>query len=133
MNQRWDTCMIPSRTRLPGTRIESAGSPPWQRLPARNWSGPSGNSGSRDGRPDLMKKLREYLKENVFVTARGNYLQAAFMCTYEAMGANSILLATDYPYDDSEECMAFLKGLPLSKEDKARTCFGNASRIGLSV
>ncbi|MBU2499673.1 MAG: amidohydrolase family protein [Proteobacteria bacterium] len=86
-----------------------------------------------DARPDLKKKPSDYLKEKVFVTTSGNYLQAAFMCTYEAMGVNRILLATDYPYEDSDECMAFLEGLPLSQEDKERIYFGNASRIGLSV
>jgi predicted TIM-barrel fold metal-dependent hydrolase len=50
-----------------------------------------------DARPDLERKPSDYLKENTFVTTSANYLPAAFMCTYEALGMDRILLATDYP------------------------------------
>jgi hypothetical protein len=40
------------------------------------------------------------------------------MCTYEAMGIDRILLATDYPYEDSNERMQFLERLPIAQEDK---------------
>jgi len=84
-----------------------------------------------DARPDLEKKPSEYLRENVFITTSGNYLQPAFMCTYEAMGIERILLATDYPYEDSGECMQFLEGLPISQEDKDKIYSLNANRLGI--
>ena len=34
------------------------------------------------------------------------------------MGIEKILLATDYPYEDSKECMQFLQGLPITQEAK---------------
>ena len=49
-------------------------------------------------RPKLLKKPGEYLKENVFVATSGNCFKPAFMCTYEALGVENILLGTDYPY-----------------------------------
>ena len=82
-----------------------------------------------DARPELKKKPSDYLKENVYVTTSGNYLQAAFMCTYEAMGVDRILLATDHPYEDSDECMAFLDGLPIPQEDKDKILMGNAKKL----
>lgn len=85
-----------------------------------------------DGRPDLRRKPSDYLKENVFVTTSGNYLPAAFICTYEAMGIGRILLATDYPYEDSNECLEFLEGLPITQEDRDKIYFLNASQIGIS-
>ena len=62
----------------------------------------------------------------------GNYLPAAFMCTYEAMGIDRILLATDYPYEDSNECVQFLEGLPITQEDSDKIYFLNAGQIGIA-
>jgi uncharacterized protein len=82
-------------------------------------------------RPNLKKKPSEYLKENVFVTTSGNYLQPAFMCTYEAMGIDRILLSTDYPYEDSDECLQFLESLPINDEDKDKMYSLNAGHLGI--
>jgi predicted TIM-barrel fold metal-dependent hydrolase len=84
-------------------------------------------------RPTLSKKPSEYLQHNVFVTTSGNYYQPAFMCTYEAMGIDKILLGTDYPYEDTEECIQFLEGLPLSQEDKDKIYTRNAAQLGIMI
>jgi predicted TIM-barrel fold metal-dependent hydrolase len=86
-----------------------------------------------DARPDLKKKPSEYLKENMFVTTSGNYLQAAFECTREALGLDRILLATDYPYEDSTECMDFIDSLSLTPGDMEKVCCRNAAQLGLDV
>ena len=84
-------------------------------------------------RPSLSKKPSEYLKNNVFVTTSGNYYEPAFMCTREAMGIDRILLGTDYPYEDSDECIDFIERLPLSEEDKEKIYFKNAGQLGITV
>jgi len=84
-------------------------------------------------RCQIKKKPSEYLKENMLVTTSGNYLKPAFMCTKEALGIEKILLGTDYPYEDSGECLAFLETLPLSNEDKEKICFLNAAQVGVGT
>ena len=84
-----------------------------------------------DARPKLEKKPSEYMRENVLVTTSGNYLKSAFMCAYEAMGIDRILLGTDYPYEDSCECLAFLEGLPISRAEKDNVYSLNANRVGI--
>jgi predicted TIM-barrel fold metal-dependent hydrolase len=84
-------------------------------------------------RPNLAKKPSQYFKSNVFVTTSGNYFTPAFMCTYEALGIDKILLGTDYPYEDPDECLQFLEGLPLSKEEKDKIYFINAGQLGITV
>lgn len=84
-----------------------------------------------DARPNLERKPSEYLKMNMFVSTSGNYLPTAFMCAYEAMGIDRILFATDYPYEDSNECVQFLEGLPVSQQDREKIYFRNASQIGI--
>jgi hypothetical protein len=86
-----------------------------------------------DVRPKLGRKPSEYFKENVFVATSGNYFQPAFMCTYEAMGIERMLLATDYPFEDPNECIKFLEGLPISQEDKDKIYFLNARQIGVTL
>ena len=84
-------------------------------------------------RPKLSRKPSEYLKDNVFVTTSGNYFTPAFMCTYEALGAENILLGTDYPYEDPEECIEFLESLPLSQVEKEEIYSVNARRLGFTL
>ena len=83
--------------------------------------------------PELKKKPSDYLKENMFVTTSGNYLEPAFMCTKEALGIDRVLLGTDFPYEDSSECMQFLEGLPLSLEEREKIYLTNAGRVGVTI
>ena len=84
-----------------------------------------------EARPKLKKKPSEYLKNNVFVTTSGNHYTPAFMCTYEAMGIDRILLGTDFPYEDTEECMQFVKQLPIAQEEKEKVYYRNATQLGI--
>jgi predicted TIM-barrel fold metal-dependent hydrolase len=82
-------------------------------------------------RPKISKKPSEYLRNNIFVTTSGNYYEPAFRCTYEALGIDRILLATDYPYEDTNECMRFLQRINLRDTEKDKIYFLNAKRIGI--
>lgn len=84
-------------------------------------------------RPKLEKRPSEYLRGNVYVTTSGNYYEPAFQCTREAMGLDRILLGTDYPYEDMEECIAFVEGLPLNEGEKELIYGGNARALGFGV
>lgn len=44
----------------------------------------------------------------------------------------NILLGTDYPYEDPEECLAFSEGLTLPQADKEAIYWGNAHRLGFT-
>lgn len=71
-------------------------------------------------RPNLAKRPSRYLRENVFITTSGNYYEPAFMCAYQAMGIDRILLATDYPYENSDECMRFIESLAIPAREKEK-------------
>ena len=85
-----------------------------------------------ESRPQLAKRPSEYLRDNVYVTTSGNTYQPAFMCTAEAMGIDRILLGTDYPYEDPEECLQFLESLPLSPAEKEKIYYRNAAQLGMT-
>jgi predicted TIM-barrel fold metal-dependent hydrolase len=82
-------------------------------------------------RPNLVKRPSDYLRENVFVTTSGNYFKGAFLCTYEALGIDRILLSVDYPYEDVDACIRFIEGLPISQEEREKIYYRNAQRIGI--
>jgi uncharacterized protein len=81
--------------------------------------------------PVLKQKPSYYLRNNMFVTTSGNYLQPAFVCARDAMGIDRVLLGTDYPYEDSEECMQFLKSIPMSGADREKIYSLNAGQLGI--
>lgn len=80
-------------------------------------------------RPKLAQNPSYYLRNNVFVTTSGNYYQPAFNCTIEAMGIDRILLGTDYPYENPEECISFIDSLPLKKIDRNKILSKNAEKL----
>jgi predicted TIM-barrel fold metal-dependent hydrolase len=82
-------------------------------------------------RPNLAKRPSDYLKENMYVTTSGNYFKGAFQCTCEAVGIDRILLATDYPYEDSDECIRFVEGLPITQTEKEKIYYLNARKFGI--
>ena len=69
----------------------------------------------------------------MFVTTSGNYYKPAFMCTREAMGIDRILLGTDYPYEDTTECLDFIEGLPIGEKEKEQVYYGNAEKLGIQM
>ena len=83
-------------------------------------------------RPRLDKKPSEYLKNNVFLTTSGNYYEPAFMCARAAFGIDRILLGTDFPYEDQQECIDFLEKLPIPETEKEKVYSGNARQLRIS-
>jgi uncharacterized protein len=81
----------------------------------------------------LAKKPSEYFRENFFVTTSGNYYQPAFMCTYEGLGIDRILLGTDYPYEFPAACIEFVEDLPITKEEKESIYYRNAEGLGITT
>lgn len=80
---------------------------------------------------ELKRKPSNYLRENFMVTTSGNYLEAAFRCTRDALGIGNIMLGTDYPFDNPKECFAFLDSLGLSEEERFALYQGNAAKVGI--
>jgi len=80
--------------------------------------------------PDLERVPSDYLRDNMVMTTSGNYLPAAFHCTREALGIEKIMLGTDYPYEEMDECMGYLEGLGMSEAEKAQLYYENAAALG---
>lgn len=77
----------------------------------------------------LEMKPSDYLKRNFAITTSGmNHVPALKYCL-EVLGAENILWAIDYPYQDCDEAVAFLNEAPISDEDRATIYARNAERL----
>jgi 5-carboxyvanillate decarboxylase len=80
-------------------------------------------------RPALAKRPSEYLRENFVVTTSGmNWAPALRLCI-DALGADKVLFAIDYPFQDSAEALAGFNAAPLSPDERAAILHRNAERV----
>jgi len=70
-----------------------------------------------------------YLKTNVFATSSGVFDQPVFDCAVAMLGIDRLMFSVDYPFQDSETAMEFLRHCALSPDDKERFAHGNADQL----
>lgn len=79
--------------------------------------------------PRIRKRPSEYFLENFYVDTAGVFHEPSLQCTYETVGKNRILFATDYPLEDSSKGKAFLARSRIPEEDKGRIYGTNAAEL----
>ena len=70
-----------------------------------------------------------YLRHNLYITTSGVCDAPPLLCAMLALGADHILFATDYPFEDMATATEFLRGAPISDADRAKIAHGNAERL----
>ena len=70
-----------------------------------------------------------YVKNNFLVTTSGMTFTPAFICTYLALGADNILFASDYPYENSNLAVKEMEAMPICDVDKNKIMYRNAENI----
>lgn len=85
------------------------------------------------GHPDPYvknkKTFTEYFKDkNILVTTSGISDTMVIEFVIKAIGADNIMLATDYPFEDFKASVDFIKNLPISNEDKDKILYKNAEK-----
>lgn len=77
----------------------------------------------------LPKSLSEYFKKNFYISTSGMCFQPPFICAYEALGADRILFAVDYPRESNETAVQFIDSLPIPDSDKQKILHLNAQKL----
>jgi len=80
-------------------------------------------------KPSLQRKPSDYLKTNFIVTTSGIFFQPALLCASLALGIDRITFAIDYPYEDTEEALRFMREAPLADSDKEKIYHTTADRL----
>jgi predicted TIM-barrel fold metal-dependent hydrolase len=73
--------------------------------------------------------FREIFCNNFYVTTSGNFSNPALLCCVMEMGIDHILYAVDWPFVMNPPGTAWMAGVPLCDEDKAKILSGNAKRL----
>lgn len=77
----------------------------------------------------LELKPSEYFRRNVWITTSGMFDHDALDYCLAKVGAERVLFAVDYPYEDSEVATRFLAEANLDDEQRAAISHRNAERL----
>jgi 5-carboxyvanillate decarboxylase len=80
-------------------------------------------------RPALSLTPSEYLKRNFAITTSGMNWAPVLRFCIEAVGADNIMFAIDYPYQTTEDAVRFLDQAEITDEDRRKIYHRNAERI----
>jgi len=74
-------------------------------------------------------KPSEVFRRNFAITTSGVQHSPALRYAIEVVGADSIMFAIDYPYEESRPAVAFMDSVDISEEDRAKIYHRNAERL----
>lgn len=77
----------------------------------------------------LARRPSAYFGSNILITTSGVSSPAALAGAVLAIGADAIMFAVDYPFEDTAEAVRFLERAPISDADRAKIGHGNAERV----
>lgn len=79
------------------------------------------------GRP--QKKPSEYIKNNFYVTISGMFWPTVIQFACQAMGAERVMFAVDYPIESNEKAVQSVENTKLSASDREKILHLNAERV----
>lgn len=97
-------------------------------LPFLIWRAQNHLNKRRRGMP-AQKPLPQYLNENFYVTTSGQFTLPPLVCTMLQMGADRIMFATDYPFEEISDACVWFDGLQISESDKKKIARGTANEL----
>lgn len=80
-------------------------------------------------RPKLALTPSEYFRRNFMITTSGVNWHAPLKFCIEVLGADNIMWAVDYPYQETHEAVRFMNSAPILDEDKKKIFHRNAERV----
>lgn len=83
---------------------------------------------SKSGRR-LKRKPSEYVKDNITITTSGMNTHDVLNYNHTVLGADHIMFAIDYPYQESVEAATFMQTATLPEADMEKITHGNAERL----
>jgi 5-carboxyvanillate decarboxylase len=84
---------------------------------------------SHNTRPKLELTPSEYFKRNFMITTSGMNWHPALRFCIEAVGADNIMWAIDYPYQLTAGAVEFMNAAPIADDDKQKIFHRNAERV----
>jgi len=80
------------------------------------------------GRP-AKRRMSEYFRENFYVTTSGNFCTQSLVHAILTVGADRILFAVDYPFEDHAQGAAWFDATDISETDRLKIGRTNAETL----
>jgi 2,3-dihydroxybenzoate decarboxylase len=101
-----------------------------ENLPFALWRVDNANGWIADRNKYPAKKpIREYFRENFFVTTSGNFNTAALLNAMLEVGADRIMFSTDWPFENIDHAANWFDACPISENDRLKIGRTNARRL----
>jgi 2,3-dihydroxybenzoate decarboxylase len=71
----------------------------------------------------------EYLRRNLWVTTSGVCSAEPLRCAVDALGADRVMFATDYPFEDLGTACSFIETVQITEDDRERIAYRNAEEF----
>jgi len=82
------------------------------------------------GKQPVPAKLpSEYFRSNFYITTSGVNSHANLKFAIDLLGADRIMFAIDYPFEDSAGSVTFLDSAPITERDRRKIAYANAERV----
>jgi 2,3-dihydroxybenzoate decarboxylase len=80
---------------------------------------------------ELNKPPSQYFHDNFYITTSGMNYEEPLLLAHKVMGADRILFAVDYPFEEAEEPVRFMDNAPISDQDRRKIYQTNAEKLFL--
>jgi predicted TIM-barrel fold metal-dependent hydrolase len=84
---------------------------------------------SRRADVDLARPAASYLQDNFYLTTSGNYHTPSLIGILLELGADRLMFAADYPFEELDDGAAWLDNVPISDGDRRKIASENARRL----
>jgi len=78
---------------------------------------------------ELKRRPSQYLQENFYITTSGNNHTASLMGSILQLGADRIMFAADYPFEEMHEGAEWFDAVPISAADRVKIGRTNAQKV----
>ncbi|MCJ7595390.1 MAG: amidohydrolase family protein [Desulfobacterales bacterium] len=77
----------------------------------------------------LKKPMSAYVRENMVVSTSSAFAPEALRCTIDALSADRVMFATDYPFVSTQDAVRSVEAASLTKEEKEKIYWSNAAKL----
>ncbi len=78
---------------------------------------------------DLARPASAYLRENFYLTTSGNFHTPSLIGILLELGADRLMFAGDYPFEDVDDGANWFETVPISVPDKVKVARGTAAEL----
>lgn len=85
--------------------------------------------GEAPGMVRLKKRPSDYFRSNFHITTSGMFWNPPLEYCVKLLGAEKVIFAIDYPFEETSIAVDFMNSAPLSTQDRELIFHGNAERL----